>query len=195
MKTKLLSIGRFISLGAALALGLASVVPNARANDNEIKENRGQLTASDYKFVAEAAKGGLMEVDLGQLAVQKAADPAVRHFGERMVQDHRRLNQELTDLLARKGAILPDNSSGKEGRMTEHLNGLTGSEFDRAYIKDMVRDHKKDVKAFQKEAEKADDADLKSWVAKSLPIVQEHLQQAESIKETITGVKRTSRAD
>lgn len=164
---------------------MLSSIQSVNAEENE---NRGQLSPADYKFVCEAAHGGQMEVVLGQLAMQKAANPAVRDFGQRMVTDHQKANDELTKLVAQKGASLPD-SSKKEEVMKARFNKLSGADFDKAYMKDMVADHKKDVKEFQKEGEKAQDADLKSWVTKTLPTLQTHLDLSEKVEAQVAPLK------
>jgi len=165
------------------ALICAASLFNARAAD----EQHGQLSSKDYKFVSAATQGGNMEVTLGQIAVQKASEQSIREFGQRMVTDHTKANIELKELISQKGATLPDLSSKMDDMTRDHLNGLSGKDFDKAYIKQMVKDHKKDVKEFQKQADKGDDADLKAWVTKTLPILQEHLRLAENIETSLNG--------
>ncbi len=186
---KILNCSRFI-LAGQLALSLFAAQQLMAAED---KDNRGQFTSADYKFVCAASEGGTMEVTLGQLAAEKGADQSVRDFGQHMVQDHQRLNQELTQLATQKGATLPESSTKKDEKMTEHLKSLAGADFDKAYIKDMVRDHKKDIKEFQRVAEKADDADLKAWASKTLPTLQEHLRMAESADATVNGARASAK--
>src|SRR5947207_1776838 len=84
-------------------------------------ESRGQLSESDYKFVSNAARGGMAEVQLGQLAKEKGANAAVRDFGERMVTDHTKANDELKSLVANKGAALPTEMSRKENSEIERF--------------------------------------------------------------------------
>jgi putative membrane protein len=155
----------------------------------EEKWRQGQLSAGDYKFVTEAAQGGRMEVELGRLAMQKGLDAAVRDFGKRMVQDHQKANQELTQLAMQKGAALPTALSKKEDDKIEHFKTLSGADFDKAYIKDMVDDHQTDIKEFQKESDKADDTDLKAWVVKTLPVLQEHLKMAQNVEAVVAPTK------
>jgi putative membrane protein len=176
--------------GTALCLALFGL-QNARADDTG---NRGQLTSKDFKFVTETAQGGKMEVSSGQLAQQKASDPAVKDFAQRMVTDHTKANDELKDLLTQKGVTLPDASNKSEEKTMEHYQSLSGADFDKAYMKDMVSDHKKTVKAFQKASEKSDDADLKSWTAKTLPTLQDHLRMAESVEANLNNAKPTAAA-
>jgi putative membrane protein len=173
---------RDLSLVAVMAFCLST----ARADDIV---NQGQLTPRDYKFATDAIQGGNMEINLGQIAAQKGADQSVRDFGTRMVQDHQKANQELNELLHQRGATVPADSDKKADKMTEHLQTLSGSEFDQTYIKHMISDHKTVIKAFQKEADKGDDTDLKNWAAKTLPTIQEHLRLAENAQAAISSSK------
>lgn len=183
MKTNSPKIFRYLSIAAVVC---AASLQNVRAEDEGTK---GQFTSKDFKFVCAAAQGGMMEVSLGQLAIQKGSDQAVKDFGQRMVTDHSKANDELKQLALKKGATLPTNGDKESEKMLNTLSNLSGPEFDKAYIKDMVKDHKKDVKDFQKESEKGDDADLKSWVTKTLPVLEDHLRMAENTELTINGAR------
>ena len=183
MKTKQMKAVRDACVGAlAMAVLIGAGLVTARAED---KQDRGQLSAKDYKFASGAAQGGMMEVTLGQLAAQKGSDQAVRDFGKRMQDDHQKADDELKELLTKKGAAYPEVMDKKDQRTMEHLNGLSGADFDKAYIHDMVSDHKQVVKAFQDEANSAEDPDLKMWVNKTLPTLQSHLDQAQSVEATV----------
>lgn len=170
---------------AALCVLAVAGLQSARAQDPTTTGNRGQLSASDYKFVTGAAQGNAKEVTLGQLAEQKAADPSVRSFGQHMTQDHQRLNQELMQLVSQKGATLPSETGGKDQGTVEHLKSLSGADFDKAYMKQMVKDHKSDVKEFQHESTKADDPNLKTFASQSLPVLKDHLHMAETIQSSL----------
>ena len=156
----------------------------------QIWRNRGQFSSKDYKFVCDAAMAGAMEVDLGQAAADKASDPGVRDFGKRMVADHQKAGDELKALVAQKGATVMDTPGKKDEKTAEHLKSLSGTEFDKAYVKQMVDDHKEVVKAFQQAANKSDDQDLKAWAAKTLPTLQSHLAAAQSLQTTVTTASR-----
>jgi putative membrane protein len=185
---------RFVSLGLAATLSLLALggVQQARAEE---KGNRGQLSAGDYKFVTDATHGGMMEVTLGQMAAQKATDPAVRDFGKRMVQDHQKADQQLMQLVSQKGATLPTDTTGEHKGMVGHLKNLSGADFDKAYMSHMVTDHKKDVKEFQNEAKKAQDPDVRAFASQTLPVLEEHLHLAQTVQSTVTGERRQSKAE
>ena len=170
----------------AISLGLLAIAQytfvSARAAD--APENRGQISAADYKFATTAAHGSALEVTLGNLA-QKSTQSAVKQFGQRMVDDHTKAGKQLNDLIAPKGAMLPAGVSDEQQKEVDHLSGLTGSEFDRAYVAFMVKAHKADLKAFKQAAQDVQDPDLKAFAANMVPTIQEHLSMAESLDENL----------
>ena len=140
-------------------------VANVRAAD-------AKMAGKDSKFIHNAAIGGQMEVDLGKLAAEKASSGDVKKFGQTMVDDHSKANEELKSLASSKGVDLTeamDNAMKKSESATKKLESKTGADFDTAYMKDMVSDHEKDVKEFEEASKNAEDADLKAWAAKTLP--------------------------
>jgi putative membrane protein len=192
----------------------------------------------------EAAHGGMMEVELGRLATQKAMSDEVKQFGQRMVDDHSKANDELMQLASSKGIMMNhsmgsdstaasgtdskmsdsntqssgsntqasgsdnrasgsntmssqgSNASGDDAKMMKKhqemvnkLSALSGAEFDRKYMEEMVKDHEKDVAAFQRESTSGSDADLKAWAAKTLPTLREHLQLARDTEAKVKAKK------
>lgn len=140
---------------------------------------------ADSEFMAKAAQGGMAEVSLGQMASSKATDPGVKAFGDRMVTDHSKLGDELKQLATTKGVTLPTDLDDESKKTSDKLSKLTGKAFDKAYIDDMVTDHEKDVKEFEKQSKGAKDADLKTWVTNSLPTLQDHLKMAKETKSKL----------
>jgi putative membrane protein len=155
-------------------------------NANKSEGTGGQgtgmtLGSADRKFIMEAAMGGMAEVELGRLASERGSSETVKQFGQRMVDDHSRANGELTQLASSKGITLPTALDAKHQAAMAKMAALSGAAFDRAYSKDMVKDHNKDVALFQREASQGADADLKAFAQKTLPTLQEHLQMARSL--------------
>jgi putative membrane protein len=95
---------------------------------------KSKLSGSDEKFVKEAAAGGMMEVELGQIAGDKAANDQVKQFGRRMQNDHGKANEELKTLAINKGVQLPTALEGKHKKTVDRLSKLSGEEFDRQYM-------------------------------------------------------------
>ena len=144
------------------------------------------LSESDKDFIMKAAQGGMAEVVLGSLAAQQGTDAGVKSFGNRMTNDHGKANDELKALATNKGLALPTDLDAEGKKTQDELSKKSGKDFDKAYIDDMVKDHEKDVAEFQKESTAAQDPDLKAWVSKTLPTLQDHLKQA---KETAGKLK------
>jgi putative membrane protein len=142
----------------------------------------GAMTA-DSKFVMNAAMGGMAEVEMGRLAAQKGASDEVRQFGQRMVDDHTKANEELMRVASSKGMTPPSALDAKHQAAMQKLSALSGEKFDREYVKMMVGDHKKDVGEFQKEAGRGADADIKAFAAATLPTLQGHLQMIQRIDD------------
>jgi putative membrane protein len=132
----------------------------------------------DQKFVMEAAGGGAAEVELGKLATERATNPDVKSFGQRMVDDHSKAGDELKVLAATKKIALPTDLDPKEKALRDRLTKLQGAAFDRAYMDAMVKDHETDVRAFQAESKSGRDPEVKAWAAKTLPTLEEHLRIA-----------------
>src|SRR4051812_36201522 len=110
------------------------------------------LSSADRKFITSAAQGGMLEVELGKIAAQKASDPDVKTFGQRMVDDHSKANDQLKQLASQKGVTLSDKLSPAKQKDVDKYNKLSGAAFDRSYMSHMVTDHKQDVAEFQKES-------------------------------------------
>jgi putative membrane protein len=139
------------------------------------------LSASDRDFALKAAEGGMAEVSIGQLASQKATDPAVKDFANRMVNDHGKAGDELKQLATNKGISLPTDLNAEHKKLADTLSKKSGKDFDKSYISEMVKDHEDDVKEFEKASKDVQDPDLKSWALKTLPVIQDHLQMAKQI--------------
>ena len=156
-----------------LALGL--LVPCAKA--------QASLSMADTNFILAAAQGGMTEVKLGELASTSGVRDDVKSFGQMMLKDHTAINEDLKALAAQKGVTLSDSLDAKHQAMVDKLTSLTGSAFDNAYIKGMIKAHQKDAKAFKAEAAATQDADIKSFLDKSIPIVEAHLKHVSAMKK------------
>lgn len=163
----------------------ASKSGSSKSNASKSGSSGGQLDRADRKFLETAAKDGLAEVELGQLASQRAESPEVKQFGQRMVQDHGKANDQLKQLAQSKGMEVPTETDKSHQKKMEKLQKLNGAAFDKQYMDDMVKDHKKDVKEFEKASKSAKDPDVKAFAAKTLPTLQSHLQQAESLEKSV----------
>lgn len=132
-------------------------------------------------FMLKAIQGNLSEIKVGQLAQQKGASEGVRHFGAVLEQDHSKANQQAMTAASSMGVTPPAEPSPKEQRIYRHLASLSGSKFDKAFAKAMVKDHKKDIAEFEKEA-KTSNSPASSYAQAVLPDLKKHLRLAESLE-------------
>ena len=146
-----------------------------------------QLDHADRKFLEQAAEDGMKEVEVSRTVASKAADPGVKAFAERMVKDHTDANKKLMDLAQSKGVNIPTDLKRGDRKDVDKMAKMDPDKMDRSYMKDQVKDHKRDVKEFDKEAKNAKDADVKKFAADTLPTLQEHLQMAQDTENKLKG--------
>jgi putative membrane protein len=143
-----------------------------RADVRSDRDN-GKLSRGDASFVRDAAKGGLMEVQMGQSAKDHASNPEVKAYGERLVKDHTEANKKLSEMAAQKGITLAKemdrDEANKGAKMAMDFEGKQGADFDKAFIKHAIKDHKKDISKFEKASRDAEDSDIKSFASMTLP--------------------------
>ena len=192
--------GLVLSSLTAIALALASPAfaqqpPAGTAPGHMAAQGQNQkLSAKDKSFAQEAAMGGMAEVELGNLAQQNAQNDEVKQFGSRMVQDHTQANQQLMPILSAENITMPQQLDEKHKATYDRLSKMRGAEFDRAYMRDMVQDHEKDVKKFRQEAEHANNPELKSFAQQTLPVLEQHLKLAHETSKSLTAVGSSGQA-
>jgi putative membrane protein len=207
---KTLIAGAILSLGAGAGMPLAAqaagpydkpaTTPTAAAPASASTAKAvtaaasATLSSSERKFIEEAARGGVAEVELGKLAAQKGSSAEIKQFGQRMIDDHSKANDQLQQLASRKGVTVPNDMDAASKREYDKLEKLSGAGFDRAYIKAMVQDHQKDVKDFQNEQKSAKDPDLKTFVTTTLPTLEEHLKLAQSDQAAVKSQGKSASA-
>jgi len=180
LHTALLSLGASVLLaGAMFAQNNPSTSMNTKSTAN------GGVPTKDHNFMMKAAQGGMAEVELGQLAQQNGGSQEVKDFGQRMVTDHSKANDELKQLASQEGVALPTNLDAKDKATKERLSKLHGAAFDKAYMHDMVTDHKMDIAEFKHEAGTGNNQAVKDWASKTLPTLESHLSEAEKVAPTV----------
>jgi putative membrane protein len=146
-------------------------------------QNTTSASSSDKKFVHSALEGGNAEVKLGQLAAQKGNSEDVKQFGQKMVDDHTKLGEQMKQVAQQEGITVPEGIPAKDKALETKLNSLSGEAFDKAYIKAMVQDHRKDLAEFKKEANSGNDTSIKDAASQGSQIISQHLQMAEQIAQ------------
>jgi putative membrane protein len=180
-----------ILLSSTLMLTLGAC--NKKHSDDSTKVAERQNEAKfvnannekDTEFAVAAADGGMLEVQLGQLAQTNGTSSKVKEFGKSMIQDHSKANDELKALAQQKNITLPQKLSDKNQKKYNDLSEKRGTEFDKAYTKFMVDDHEDDIDEFKKEAEKGDDAEIKSWASGKVTTLEHHLEMAKEAKDVV----------
>ena len=172
----------FVVLGLTAAQAVAGQQPTTAEKADRLMAY-GKM--SDETFVMKAANGGMAEVDLGKLAVEKAGSDEVKKFGQRMVDDHSKANDELKTLAQNKHITLPTEIDPHEKALHDRLATLSGPSFDRAYMQAMLVDHRNDLNEFRMEAKMGKDADVKGWAAKTLPMIEEHVKLAQNANRAV----------
>jgi putative membrane protein len=179
-----MSIRTVATMGLGVALAGAALAQQSTPTHKYEKKgaHQGAQATSDRQFFMEAAHGGMTEVELGRLAADRATNPDVKEFGQRMVDDHGKANDELKSLASQKNVTLPEDIGRENEALKTRLSKLSGPEFDKAYINAMVRDHNKDVKEFEHQANVASDPDVKAFASKTLPTLKEHQKMAHELQ-------------
>src|SRR6476620_3115244 len=164
----------FVMAFAAAVTTTSAVAQQDKDTNGTAMSSKGSAgtTVSDKSFVKKAAEGGLAEVELGQLATQKAASEDVKKFGQRMVDDHSKANDQLKQVAQQQHIDIPTELNAKD-KAKAKLEKLSGEQFDRAYMKDMVQDHRKDVSEFERASKTAKDPAVKSFAEQTLPTLRE----------------------
>lgn len=135
---------------------------------------------SDAAFVREAGSAGLAEVRMGGLAQQNSQEQGVKDFGQRLVTDHSKANEQLARIASEKGLQMPTTMSSTDEKMIEHLSSLQGAEFDRSCKRHAIEAHEKAIRLF-KAARNSKDTQIKAFADETLPVLEEHLRMARAL--------------
>jgi putative membrane protein len=182
---------RFSSALVLSALVCTAGVPAAHAVTDQ---TRGRDTtakstlpaeSSPTSFLKQAAASSIGEIELGKLAAQRGSSERVKAYGNKMVADHTRMNQEVKALAAQKNIELPTTIDDKHQHERQKLAELSGTDFDRAYMAEMTSGHEKVVEQFESASKTSTDDDVKALAARSLPVLEGHLAEAEQIQGTL----------
>ncbi|NYF52522.1 DUF4142 domain-containing protein [Tunturiibacter gelidoferens] len=154
----------------------ATAIQDSSTNSGDI----GQ-TMKDKIFLRKAAQGGMAEVKLGQLAAQKGSSDDVKAFGQKMVDDHTKLNNDMAPIADSMGVRLPTNLNKEDQAEYDKLNGLSGNDFDMEYLSFMVKDHHKDLHEFRQEAASTTDPTLQTAVNNATKVIHEHSMMVDKL--------------
>lgn len=180
---------RLLAMPALLVLALAGGPSPAQAQPAQQAASQAQpatvrLARADRKFIEDAAGAGMFEVHVAQLAVSKADDGAVKGFASMLVDQHTAANKELARIAEAKKVELPAAPRRSLRRDIDKLGKKSGAEFDRAFVREVgIEAHEKDIERFQDARKHVKDADLKAFIDKTLPVLQDHLAAAKALPQ------------
>ena len=143
------------------------------------------VSKTDEAFIMTAADGGMTEVQASQVAQSQAANPRVKQFASMMVTDHTKAGDQLKSLAQSKNVPVPPGISDEHRKAVSSLQQKTGNDFDKAYMKMMVKDHEETVHDFEKGGDEAQDSSLKQFITATLPTLRMHLDSAKAIEKTL----------
>src|ERR1700722_10381967 len=156
-------------------------MPNSQTSPMAPPDGGTQM--QDKMFLQKASEGGMAEVQLGQLAAEKGNSGEVKQFGQKMVEDHTRLNDQMKPIADTLGVNAPKHLNKADQAEYEKLSGLSGDAFDQEYITDMVMDHRKDLHEFRREETATSNPDLKQAVGQAEQVISQHLSMIQGIAQ------------
>jgi putative membrane protein len=183
-----------VCLSAVVALGAPFALAQGMGGGNSAQGNmagatqgnmgKGSLSAGDKTFMMKAMQGNLAEIQLGKMALEKTSNPQVKQFAQKIVDDHTNLDSQAKPVAQELGITPPTQVSTKDQMLMTKLQGLTGTQFDKEYVKAMVADHKEDDKEFKKEETSGKNQSVKDLATQGEPIIAQHLQMAENLEKS-----------
>ena len=190
---KLTTVFAIAAASAFFAAGSASAQDKQATQDQSASsQSTGKESNADAKRMKQLAQDNLAEIEAGKLAADKAQDPQVKQFAQRMVDDHTKLLDDLKKVAEAKNVDLPTTPDAKHQKLMKKLQSASGEKFDREYMKAMVKDHRETLKQVQRTAKSAKDPDLKNSAQQAAPEIQDHLKMAQSIAKSEKSQKRSS---
>ncbi len=176
---------------SAFTMMFASCGKKAETDSKEFAEEQNEerfdstSVEDDTEFAVNAADAGMLEVQLGQLAMANGATPEIKQLGKTMVDEHTRSNDELKTLAMHKNISLPSVLSEESQKHYEDLAKKSGLDFDKEYAEMMVKGHKDVIDEFKEQAERGNDPDLKTWALEKLPVLEQHLSLSETAQSSV----------
>lgn len=154
---------------------------NAQQAQMQQEQSSAMHSMQDKAFVRKAEEGSMAEVQLGKLAQEKSNSEDIKQFGAKMVEDHTQLSNQIKPIAQQMGVSSPTELSKKDKETVSKLENLSGAEFDKAYIKDMMKDHKKDLSEFKGTAQRTQNTQLKEAAQQGAQVIDQHLQMIQEI--------------
>ncbi|HEY6802743.1 MAG TPA: DUF4142 domain-containing protein [Pyrinomonadaceae bacterium] len=167
-----------------VAVLLLTAITSATVAQDSMK--RTMVSSADQKFMMMAGSGGMAEIEMAQIALQKSSNDAVKQYAQKMIDDHTMAGDELKQIASMKNVTLSMQSNA---RSMAKMQNASGMEFDMMYLKEAVKGHQDMEKLFMKESMSGKDMETKAFAAKTLPVVRTHLQMAREVMMNMKGMK------
>lgn len=164
-----------------VTLGIALVSTALCFGAEKEKSPASEKSGTDAAFIKKAANGGMTEVELGKIAQDKGQKQEVKDFGARMVKDHGKANDDLKSVASKMNVEVPDKVNAKHQAVIDKFSKMSAESFDAAYVKEMVKDHKKDISEFENAKGEVKNDDLKKFIDDTVPVMKEHLDMVQKI--------------
>lgn len=152
------------------------------ANDEKFEDNKAE---NDADFVANTVAANYGEIKFAGLANQRSANPEVKKAATMLVEDHTKALNELKTLAQSKNITVPVEEDDEARRKTERFSDEAGKDFDKKWCKEMIDRHDESIRKFENRLEKTEDADLKAWISKTLPVLRTHREHVNALHEKI----------
>ena len=165
-----------------VTLGITLVTAALCFGAEKEKSSGSEKSNMDATFIKKATIGGMTEVELGKIAADKGQKQEVKDFGQRMVKDHGKANDDLKSVASKMNVEVPDKVNAKHQAVIDRFSKMSGDAFDAAYVKAMVKDHQKDIAEFEKAQGEVKNEDLKKFISDTVPVMKEHLEMAEKME-------------
>jgi putative membrane protein len=166
--------------GARSQSGQTDHTAGAAGENTRGRTDESRVGKQDQQFMTEAAQGSMMEIQLGQLAQEKGSSEGVKEFGRRLQEDHQKASEKLKGIAQQRNLDLPSDM-GKHQQHIDKLQNLSGEQFDRAFLRMQIQHHEKDIRKFRNQANRSMDTDVKEFAQGTLPVLQQHLEQAQEL--------------
>ena len=174
-----MKINFIFTVGVATALAVTSAISFGAEKE---KSGAAGKSSADATFIKKAANGGMTEVELGKIAAKNGQKDDVKSFGERMVKDHGKANDDLKSVASKMNVDVPDKVNAKHQATIDKFSKMSGESFDAAYVKEMVKDHKKDIAEFERAQGEVKNEDLKKFISDTVPVMKEHLEMVQKMQ-------------
>ena len=146
----------------------------------------GKEDSADKQFLSMAIQGNLAEIQMANMALKKSRNNNIVNYARRIIEDHTANNNQAMQIAKKKGITVPKMPGADAMAMMKRMSGMK-SNFNKMYISDQIKDHKKDIAMYSKEGKTGYDGDIKAYALTTLPTLQSHLQTAQTLMNPTQG--------